>query len=47
MRLLIDFINMPENELAEMGERGRVYALKHHDYEVLAHRFIKIAEQKK
>ncbi|WP_165917718.1 glycosyltransferase family 4 protein [Roseateles saccharophilus] len=31
---------MPPEQRAEMGERGRVFAMAHHAYPVLAARFI-------
>ena len=33
---------MSENQREELGQRGRNYVLKHHDYRVLAQRFLEV-----
>jgi glycosyltransferase involved in cell wall biosynthesis len=37
-------MSLPASELQEMGERGRQYVERHHDYRELARRFIQIIE---
>ncbi len=36
---------LPQDELERMGENGREYVLQHHDYKVLAKRFVEIMEK--
>ncbi|MCF6365105.1 MAG: glycosyltransferase family 4 protein [Bacteroidales bacterium] len=38
-------LNMPEKDLKQMGENGKEYVLKNHDYKVLAEKFINIIEK--
>ncbi len=38
-------LDMPEKDLKQMGENGKDYVLKNHDYKVLAENFLKIIEK--
>ena len=42
---LIQLMSMSKEKLNAMGKRGRDYALQHHDYKILAQRFIDIMKK--
>lgn len=45
IRATKELMNMPKEELARMGARGRKYALENHDFKVLAKRFVDVMEE--
>jgi glycosyltransferase involved in cell wall biosynthesis len=38
-------LQKPDDELLEMGEKGRAFAMENHTYKKLAYRFIEIMEE--
>jgi len=39
-RAILEMMRLPAEERAAMGRRGREYVLQHHDYRLLARRFL-------